>query len=110
MSDEEKIEILKRYIKLSDEIDNLKDIDSIKKIEENEKRINKINTYKGYIRDAIYKVKDDTQRNVLQQVYLLGRTREAIAEKLSYSTSQVNRYHKDAIKNINLDNLKNYKL
>lgn len=110
MNDEEKIEILKRYIKLSDEIDNLKDINSIKEIEENTKRISRINAYKGCIRDAIYKVKDDTQRNVLQQVYLLGRTREAVAERLSYSTSQVNRYHKDAIKNINLDSLKNYRL
>ena len=105
MNSEDKIEILKRYLTLADEIDTLKACNY-----DNVRRIERIKDYRNYIMTAILQVKNDKQRIVLQQIYLLGRTRELVAERLNYSVTQINRYHKEAVKCIDLDAIRNFKL
>ena len=94
-----KVEKLKKYIAYANEIKNLEDMDSNY---ENAKRIDRLKSEQHIILDAINNVKDDKERNVLQQRYLLGRKFEMIADRMNYCSKHIYRIHDSAIKHINI--------
>lgn len=94
-----KVEELKKYIAYSNEIKNLEEMESCYEIVS---RIDKLKEKQGVIISAINQVKDDKERNVLQQRYLLGRKFEVIADRMNYCVKHIYRIHDSAIKDIDI--------
>ncbi|MBQ2408189.1 MAG: hypothetical protein II309_02035 [Bacilli bacterium] len=106
MNRKEKVMILKRFAKLAEENVTLEEIKNY----DSEKRMKKNKEYMRYIVDAIVNVRDDDQRNALQQIYILGRTREKTAERMNFCVSHINRIHNNAVDNIDLKILEKIKI
>lgn len=94
-----KVDELKKYKAYADEIKNLEEMESCYDVVA---RIGRLKEKQSTIITAINQVKDDKERNVLQQRYLLGRKFEVIADRMNYCVKHIYRIHDSAIKDINI--------
>ena len=97
MNYNEKVNILKGYIRFSNEIDTLEEM---KVSFDTCGRIELLKSEQKKIISSIYDVKDDNERNVLLRKYVLGHELIDIAEKIGVSERQVSRIHSKAINDI----------
>lgn len=94
---DDKYEYLKMYLKYSKEIETLEQLDVDYSVV---CRIQCLKSNRSKICESIYNVKNSTERNMLLQRFVLGRSNERIAERSAYSVRQVQRLIHQGVKNL----------
>lgn len=92
-----KIDVLSRYLNYTYEIKTLEEVNVTYDVCI---RIKTLKKHQTHIRESIYNVKNDKERNVLLRRYVLGDKIEYIAKQMKCSTRTVLRIHKSAVNNI----------